>query len=175
MKYLKKFNESNSYDFPNAEETVKKIDYFISQMSDYEYDLVRIDPTEFSLKKSKHISYFYRVYPNDLPQAVPEHIKKDVPARISLNIFSNIEYRDKLKSLYEELQFLPHALKMEDLYAKMYYHEGKSEEKLTNSGIYPNDFIEIIIYDSEEELELAEERSRFYKNWNDAKKRQENS
>lgn len=161
MKYLKKFNESNSYDFPNAEEAVKKIDYFISQMSDYEYDLVRIDPTEFSLKKSKHISYFYRVYPNDLPQAVPEHIKKDVPARISLNIFSNIEYRDKLKSLYEELQFLPHALKMEDLYAKMYYHEGKSEEKLTNSEIYPNDFIEIIIYDSERELELAEERSRF--------------
>jgi heme-degrading monooxygenase HmoA len=164
MKYLKKFNESSSYDFPNAEEAVKKIDYFISQMSDYEYDLVRKEG--FDLDYSNNISYFFRVYPNDLPLGVSDSIRKSIPARIELTIHTNNESRDKLKSLYKDLEFLPHALKMEGLYTEMEYIKSKE---------VGNDYIVFTIFDTEKELELWEEKSRFSKNWNEVKKRQENS
>jgi hypothetical protein len=163
MKHLKKFNESNNYDFPNADEAVKKIDYFISQMSDYEYDLIRKDSWE---RDPEGISYFYRVFPNDLPGGVSEKIRKTIPARIELNIYTNNESRDKLKLLYKDLKFLPHALKMEDLYTEMEYIESKD---------VGNDYIVFIIFDNEKELELWEEKSRFYKNWSEVKKRQENN
>lgn len=168
MKYLKKFNESSSYDFPNAEEAVKKIDYFISQMSDYEYDLVRKETFDLNHLK-EGIPYYYRVFPNDLPIGIPQtdSFKKTIPARIELTIYTNNESRDKLKSLYKDLEFLPHALKMEDLYAKVDYSESKKD--------VGNDYIVFTIFDTEKELELWEEKSRFSKNWNEVKKRQENS
>lgn len=152
MKYLKKFNESNSYDFPNAEETVKKIDYFISQMSDYEeYDLIRKETFDLN-HLTEGIPYYYRVFPNDLPSGIPQtdSFKKTIPARIELTIYTN--ERDKLKSLYKDLEFLPHALKMEDLYAKVDYLESKD---------VGNDYIVFTIFDTEKELELWEEKSRF--------------
>jgi len=157
VKHLKKFNESNNYDFPNADEAVKKIDYFISQMSDYEYDLIRKDSWEIN---PEGILYFYRVFPNDLPKGVSEKIRKTIPARIELNIYTNNESRDKLKLLYKDLKFLPHALKMEDLYTEMEYIESKDAAVKTG-----NDYIVFTIFDNEKELELWEEKSRFYKNW----------
>jgi hypothetical protein len=105
-----------------------------------------------------------------LPGGVSEKIRKTIPARIELNIYTNNESRDKLKLLYKDLKFLPHALKMEDLYTEMEYIESKDAAVKTG-----NDYIVFTIFDNEKELELWEEKSRFYKNWSEVKKRQENN
>lgn len=44
MKYLKRFNEELSSEdyFPNAEEAVKRIDFYLSQWEDYGFDIEKI-------------------------------------------------------------------------------------------------------------------------------------
>jgi hypothetical protein len=169
MRHLKRFNEKLTQDdhFPNADEAVETIDFYIKQWEDYDFNIVRIpgfgpEWNIFNIDTDK-IVYYFRVFPNEIPESTKEHLKNFTP-RIDCTITTKIENIETLKELYRQINFLPQELLNDDLYARIYFND--------DVGISTHCFIYLIVYSTQEDLDESNDRIKFQKNWGDVKKRQ---
>ena len=76
---------------------------------------------------------------------------------------------ETLRELYNQLKFLPNSIFQDDLYARIYFNDGND-----NGVKDKNCWINLTVYSTQEDLDDANQKISFNKNWSDVKKRQEN-
>jgi len=161
MKHLRKFNEDISdMSFPNAKEAVETIDFYLKQWEDYGFDISRTDT--FEIMQCDDIRYYFRVFPDDIPIQSKKIMKDDFIPRIECTITTRSSNVDKLRELYNQIKFLPTALLQNDLYSRMSFNDSENI----------NCYIHLTVYSTPEDLDYVEQKVKFSKNWEDAKKRQ---